>query len=360
MSQVLAGVDSTRWKRAGRAGESAGAVRPLMRGQDPSVAWREGPDGGWFYLVQSENGERGVTGIFVYRSRTLAGIASGERWCVWRAPRRGPMSRNVWAPELAWVEGFAGDGGGRWYIHFAADDGDNDNHRMYALESEGADACGPYQFKGKVAVAGDDRWAIDGAVIDVEEPLGGGRKLYFVWSGWAGEHNGMQRIYVARMSDPWTISGPRVEISRPTALWERRSGAHPCYVNEGPAVAVRGGKVYVAFSANGFWSDDYCVGILSCEIERVMDARAWTKSHRPAFSKTDRLFGVGHNCMVKVDSGTEAGWWNVYHAVRRPGRGGKGREIFAQRMSWENGLPVLGRPGDEPAAPVRDSLGLTA
>ncbi|HVX83922.1 MAG TPA: glycoside hydrolase family 43 protein [Phycisphaerae bacterium] len=328
--------------------------RSLMRGQDPSVVWRHG----WFYLAQSENGERGITGIFIYRSRTIHGLGRpGEcqRRCVWIAPRKGPISRNLWAPELAWVDGLGREasprgersgGQGRWYIYFAADDGRNENHRMYALESESADACGPYQLKGKVAAPGADRWAIDGALIDVEEPLGGGRRLYFVWSGWEGLHNGMQRLFVARMSDPWTITGERVEISRPDASWERRSGPHPCYVNEGPAVAVRGGKVVVGFSANGFWSDDYCVGILSCDVERILDPHAWTKSIAPAFCKTDALFGVGHNCFVKAGDGAEAQWWNVFHAVRRPGRGGKGREIFAQRMGWENGLPALGRPGD--------------
>jgi GH43 family beta-xylosidase len=321
-----------------------------MRGQDPSVVWRDG----WFYLAQSENGERGVTGIVIYRSRTIDGFgrpAESERRCVWIAPRKGPMSRNVWAPELAWVEGFAGDGegagrGGRWYLYFAADDGRNENHRMYVLESETGDACGSYRLKGKVAAPGADRWAIDGALIDVEEPLGGGRKLYFVWSGWEGAGNGMQRLYVARMSDPWTIAGERVEISRPDAAWECRSGPHPCYVNEGPAVAVRAGKVVVGFSANGFWSDDYCVGLLSCDVDRIMDPGAWHKSSGPAFCKTDSLFGVGHNCFVKAGDGADAAWWNVYHAVRKPGRGGKGREIFAQRMTWEGGLPLLGRPGD--------------
>jgi GH43 family beta-xylosidase len=117
-------------------------------------------------------------------------------------------------------------------------------------------------------------------------------------------------------------------------------------VNEGPAVAVRGGRVVVSFSANGFWSDDYCIGILSCPVEKVMEAGAWTKSRGPAFCKTDAVFGVGHNCFVKVGEGAEAGWWNVYHGVRQPGRGGKGREIFVQRMGWEAGVPVLGRPGD--------------
>jgi GH43 family beta-xylosidase len=319
-------------------------LHPLMAGQDPSVVWRDG----YFYLVQSENWKKGA-GLFVYKSPTLEGISSGEKVCIWRAPARGPMSRNVWAPEIVWVDGFGGDGAGRWYIYFAADDGRNENHRMFALESTGADPTGPYVLKGKVADPLADRWAIDGTVIDTGQGLN--RKLYFVWSGWEGAHNGMQHIYVAPMSDPWTISGRRMKISSPELDWERRSGAHPCYVNEGPAVVVRNGKVIVGYSANGFWSDDYCMGTLSCDAGRVMEPGAWKKESRgPSFARTDEIFGVGHHSFFEVAGGAaEAGWWMVYHGVRQPGRSGKGREIFVKRIGWsEEGLPVLGRAGETP------------
>jgi GH43 family beta-xylosidase len=319
-------------------------LRPLLAGQDPSVVWRDG----WFYLVQSENW-RGGAGLFVYKSRTLAEIAHGEKVCVWRAPMRGGMSRNVWAPELVWLDD-------RWYIYFAADDGRNENHRMYALQSISADATGPYVLRGKVADRSADRWAIDGTVIDLSPNAP--QRLYFVWSGWEGTRNGMQNLYVAPMSDPCTISGPRMRISTPDQDWERRSGPNPCYVNEGPAVVLRDGKVIVGYSANGFWSDDYCIGPLSCDVARVMDPTAWHKEARgPAFARTDEIFGVGHHCLVEVPTGDEAGWWMVYHGVRQPGRGGKGREIFAKRIGWSaDGLPVMGRAGDVPMAPQSSHL----
>ncbi|MGN6367445.1 MAG: glycoside hydrolase family 43 protein [Phycisphaerae bacterium] len=327
------------------AGEGA-VENPLMAGQDPSIVYREGQ----YHLVQSENTARGAA-IYVYTSGRMAGFGEGaggaggaEKVCVWRAPSRGPVSRNVWAPELEWI-------GGRWYIYFAADDGRNENHRMYVLESVGADARGPYVFRGKIADA-TDRWAIDGAVIQV--PRGGhagGTGLYFVWSGWAGSRNGMQHLYIARMSNPWTIVGERVCISSPDQAWERRSGPWPCYVNEGPAPVVRGGKVVVAYSANGFWSDDYCVGVLTCDVDRLMEAGAWEKSAGPVFAKSDEVFGVGHNCFVKgaeAEAGGgkgEEAWWFVYHGVREPGQGGRNREIYAQRFEWgAGGMPVLGRP----------------
>lgn len=50
---------------------------------------------------------------------------------------------------------------------------------------------------------------IDGTVFSYNN------ELYFVWSGWEGNTNIRQNIYIAHMSNPWTIDGSRVELSRP-------------------------------------------------------------------------------------------------------------------------------------------------
>jgi len=72
-------------------------------------------------------GEPKQSEIWIRRSRTIAGIGQDLGVCVWSAPQRGANSDNVWAPELHLIDG-------KWFIYFAADDGDNDNHRMWALE----------------------------------------------------------------------------------------------------------------------------------------------------------------------------------------------------------------------------------
>ena len=55
-----------------------------------------------------------------------------------RRPSTGPCSREVWAPEIHFLDG-------RWYVYVAASDGQNRNHRMWALQSEGADPFGKYR-----------------------------------------------------------------------------------------------------------------------------------------------------------------------------------------------------------------------
>ena len=67
---------------------------------------------------------------------------------------------------------------------------------MYVLENPSPDPMeGTWEFKGKVADP-SDKWAIDGSVF---EYFG---KLYMIWSGWEGDVNGQQDIYMALMKKP--------------------------------------------------------------------------------------------------------------------------------------------------------------
>src|ERR1041384_2171257 len=83
--------------------------------------------GGWYYYTESRNNRQ----IFVRRSRSITGIGLDPGVCVWTAPAQGRNCDHVWAPELHLLEG-------KWFIYYAADDGRNENHRMWVLESEGS------------------------------------------------------------------------------------------------------------------------------------------------------------------------------------------------------------------------------
>ena len=56
---------------------------------------------------------------------------------VWTPPATGPYSKDIWAPEIHFLQN-------KWYIYFAADDGDNKNHRIYVLENSSADPLSGY------------------------------------------------------------------------------------------------------------------------------------------------------------------------------------------------------------------------
>ncbi|MCB1126391.1 MAG: glycoside hydrolase family 43 protein [Verrucomicrobiae bacterium] len=290
----------------------------VARGADPWVIRH----GDAYYLCQS----RGDRGIFVNRFTRLRDIGTGEGKRIWRPPPDTAYSRELWAPELHHLRG-------RWWVYVAADDGDNANHRMYVLEGPAEDPQAEFTFKGRIA-APSDRWAIDGTVIEMPDG-----RLYFVWSGWGGEVNVAQHLYIAPMSDPWTISGERVRISSPELAWERNGRP---LINEGPQALWKGGRLFLIYSASGSWTDDYCLGQLTWSGGDPLDPASWVKKPTPVFSKTRDVFGPGHCSFVKSRDGLED--WIIYHSARSSGAGWN-RRINLQRFGWHaDGSPDFGQP----------------
>jgi GH43 family beta-xylosidase len=71
-----------------------------------------------------------------------------------------------------------------------------------------------------------------------------------------------QDLYIARMSNPWTLETSRQLLSSSDYDWEKKGGTQ--WVNEGPEVLKNAnGSVFVIYSASGCWTDDYTLGMLS-------------------------------------------------------------------------------------------------
>lgn len=301
-------------------GPSGTFCNPIAEGADPWV-YRH-TDG--FYYMTLTTGHN----VTLWRSRCLSGIGGGEKKILWTPPLFGPNSKNLWAPELHFLRG-------KWYVYFAADDGRNENHRMYVLENDHADPFqGQFVERGRIADPGADTFAIDGTVFQA------GDRLYFVWSGWEGCVNERQNLYIAPMSDPWAIRGPRVEISRPTYAWETVGRPH---VNEGPQVLCYGGAVHLVYSASGSWTDEYCLGLLTAPRDAdLLIPTSWRKHALPVLCSGNGVFAPGHASFVKSPDGCED--WIVYHAARSQGAGWD-RNIRAQRFTWDDsGKPCFGCP----------------
>lgn len=309
------------------AQEEVTFANPIAPGADPWVVQHDG----FYYWCASEND----LGVAVYRSERLTD--RGTKVVVWRAPATGPHSREIWAPELHRLDG-------KWYIYVAASNGRNETHRMIVLEGTNDDPTSEFRFKAEL-YTGDDfanrrqnRWAIDGTILEYR-----GHR-YMIWSGWADERD-EQWLYIARMSNPWTLSSARVRLcANNDHLWERiDETAATRGLNEAPQILQRDGRVFLVYSASASWETTYKLGMLelSCGGD-PMDPRSWHKHADPVFAATNHVWGPGHNCFVKSPDGTED--WIVFH-VKLETKPNWNRAIHVQRFSWDaSGRPFFGTP----------------
>ena len=310
-------------------------TNPLLpSGADPFSFYKDG-----FYYYTHTTGNR----IVLWKTKSIATLKTAEQKTIYTPPPGTNYSKNVWAPEIHYIDG-------KWYAYFAADDGHNKNHRMYVVENASPDPMqGEWILKGKVADP-SDKWAIDGDVFIYRG------KLYMIWSGWRGDEDGQQNIYIAKMKNPWTIDGHRVQISTSDFDWEKIGDIKEANtlrhvdVNEGPQVLRNGEKLFVVYSASGCWTDYYSLGLLKFSGKKnLLDSTKWEKNPKPIFtqSKTNAVYAPGHNSFFKSPDGKED--WILYHANSQPGQGcGRQRSPRAQRFSWnKDGLPDFGEPVKE-------------
>lgn len=284
---------------------------PLDGGNDP---WFYEHDGVYYYCYSRGNG------VGIRHSENIEDLLTAEESVAYTAPGGTMYSGEYWAPELHFIDG-------AWYIYVAADDGRNENHRMYVFKSD--DPLGEFELLGKVTDE-SDRWAIDGTVFEYNG------ELYFVWSGWEGETDSGQNLYIAHMSDPATIDSERVLISAPEYHWENSVAA----INEGPTALQKDGNLYIVYSANASWTDNYCLGMLRFSGGDLLNKNNWAKSLLPVFYQRHTAYGPGHCSFIS----TENADYIIYHANVQSGTGWNGRTVRIQRFTWLCGYPMFGRP----------------
>lgn len=303
----------------------------LSSGPDPWCIYKDG-----YYYYMHTTGHN----LKLWKTNSIANLSTAENKIVWTPPATGPYSKEIWAPEIHYFQS-------KWYIYFSADSGNNNDHRIWVLENSSVDPMqGKWTMKGKFTTP-EDKWSIDGSVMEYNG------KMYAVWSGWEGDKNGEQDIYIAAMKNPWTVEGNRVKLSTPDYDWEKhgdlKSTDDPPHinVNEGPQLLVHGNKIFLIYSASACWTDTYALGMLTADANAdLLDAKSWVKSKEPVFKQSlkNKVYATGHNSFFVSPNGKEN--WILYHANSNPGDGcGNKRSPRAQKFTWnKDGTPNFGEP----------------
>lgn len=313
---------------AGQVKASDTFTNPITNGADPWVTKYKKDY--YFCFVGAGNS------ITVSKSSTLT--ATGKRIKVWTAPASSWNSDCIWAPELHRI-------GNKWYIYYAA--GKSGPPYIYqrsgVLESVTSDPQGEYIDRGVLNTGSDPAdymgtiWAIDVNVAKIN------KQLYAVWSGWeknSSTDKTPQHLYMAKMSDPVTISSERVKISSAVEPWETGG---PLNLHEGPQFLQNRKKTFIIYSTRESWTKDYRLGqlMLKSEAKNPLSSDSWIKSG-PVFQGTSQVHGVGHASFTRSPDNKE--WWIVYHS-KKDTKPGWDRDVRAQKFTWNSsGMPVFGIP----------------
>ncbi|MCB0689834.1 MAG: family 43 glycosylhydrolase, partial [Saprospiraceae bacterium] len=293
-------------------------TNPLFaKGADPWITQKDGI----FYYCYSQN-----NGIHIRSGATLSELQNAEERIVWKAPDSTAYSREIWAPELHWIDQ-------RWYIYFAADDGANLNHRMHILRSEDTSIESDFAYAGELTTP-DDRWSIDGTIFSLADTL------YFLWSGWEGDINVQQNLYIAGMESPTKINSERTLISSPEYEWEKRGSSETLpTINEGPQILRRNGKLFIIYSASGSWSDYYCLGLIKFLGGNPLLKSSWQKKNIPVFEGNNCTISPGHASFLTINDQD----YIFFHHAQYPGSGWK-RAVSIQPFTWDQTEPHFGSP----------------
>lgn len=277
------------------AKSGAAAMSPVIdqEGADPFVLRTQ--DG---YLYMKTTG----TDIRMARVSGLPGFGAAQSQCIY-VPESGGL-RDLWAPEIWHLDDC-------WYVYFAACPPGDTIHHMYVLHNPSEDPMtGSWTCEPLRGI--DEKFAIDGTIYE----RGDGSR-YFLWSGWEGDENVRQDIYIAQMLSPTEIAPEKILLSSPEYDWECVGDP---LVNEGPEILVRGETVNLVYSASGSWTDSYCLGLLTMKDgEDPLAPENWHKADAPILERAGDVYGPGHNCFTLSRDGSQD--LIIYHAARWEGAG---------------------------------------
>lgn len=305
-------------------------MKPLIRHRADPFVYRH--DDGYYYFTASvPEYDR----IELRRARTLQGLADAEPVDVWHKPASGPLADLIWAPEIHHLHG-------AWYVYFAAAPSreirdDLFQHRIYILTTSASNPLeGTWELAGRMDT-GRDTFCLDSTTFHHR-----GRD-YFVWAQKDAAIPGNSNLYIAPMASPTHLAAEPVMLSRPEYDWEIQG----FLVNEGPAVLVRRGKVFLTYSASAT-DHRYCMGLLHAEESAdLLQPASWSKSQRPVLQTSEGLYGPGHSSFTVSADGRQDVL--VFHARNYREISGDplwnpDRHTFIRPIEWdERGMPVFTR-----------------
>ena len=237
----------------------------------------------------------------------------------------------IWAPEIHKI-------GDHWYIYTSGArtlDGREDR-TLIVLKSNTDNPLEGFTFAGYPDPAMN---AIDPTVFTHSDG-----KLYMCY---AREGRG-NRIHIRKMASPTSFDGEGVLLCQAELPWEMI----PPYVGdstivEGPffVKSPDGKRLFVLYSANGCWSDDYAFGVMEYKGSDLVTTANWEKDPEILMKKGNGTYGPGHASFFYAPNGKDL--YIAYHSMHESNQTvtWAPRYLHIQRVYFdETGYPYIGEP----------------
>ena len=240
---------------------------------------------------------------------------------------------DIWAPEMHRAPN------GKWYIYTSGRISPEPagEKRLFIMECDSIDPFkGNWIFRGLPA---PDLFAIDPTIYT--DPNG---EQYICYSKL--ERKYWQVLEIRKLINPYTFSDEVATIARAELDWE----LVPPYndntrIVEGAFFVENKGRLFIIYSANGCWSDDYCLGVLEHLGGSLLDPANWKKHEKPLFVHANEVYGPGHASFFYSPDKKEL--WCAYHGMKNHNEKvtNAPRYFNIQRVDFdETGYPVMGKP----------------
>lgn len=287
------------------------------------------PVTGYYYALFTRG-----TRLELFRSRRAACIVTdgdsriiytpnGERDGIWG---------DIWAPEMH------RGSNGKWYIYTSGRmNPEPSQKRIFVMEGPSDDPFeGEWIFRGKPF---PETFSIDPTAYTAPDGM------QYLCSSRVDPVHG-QVLDICDLENPYTCGKHSATIARAELDWELvKPYVGDSAIVEGAFFLERGGRLFIIYSANGCWSDHYCLGVLEHTGGSLCDAANWKKHEKPLLVHGNGLYGPGHASFFASPDGSEI--WCAYHGMKEHNEHvtPAPRFFHIQKVDFtEDNYPVMGLP----------------
>lgn len=314
--------------------DEAGYQNPLsatIDNADPCIVYSEKDQ--CYYGIST--GDKTLT---MYRAKSLKDMFGAcESAVVYEANDQEDTYGHFWAPELHFING-------RWYIYTSTHLSREDEFfkHVMCLQAKTDDPFDGFELGAHI---NKDVFGIDPTIYQDKKH----NKLYLCFSIVDDGKTvviGKQRLAIQEMKSPTEPVGEFSIIAEATYDWEQVPPYNGGFtINEGAYFIEKDDRLFIVYSGNGCWSDDYLLGILEYTGGDILSPDSWVKDNVPLLVKGNGNYGPGHATFFYSPDKTEL--WVCHHCLHEsdPENVVMPRHCHCQKVYFdETGFPHIGLP----------------